>query len=113
MDEEFWHMISLITGRLDDGSVLPAGEERLARIMKLGEEQGEVIQAVLGAIGQNPRKGVTNGWNEVSAELVDVILTAAVALYTVEGGNASDVFAGHVARVAERTMQLPARSTLE
>ncbi|MFF4559740.1 MazG-like family protein [Streptomyces sp. NPDC001435] len=50
-----------------------AGRERLLlRILKLSEEVGEVAEAVIWATGQNPRKGVTHGWEDVQAELCDV-----------------------------------------
>jgi hypothetical protein len=46
-------------------SRLPAETEKLLRIMKLTEETGEVTQAVIGAMGQNPRKGVTHTRDEM------------------------------------------------
>lgn len=42
------------------------------RVAKIGEEHGEVIEALLGAIGENPRKGVTGSLDEVRKELLDV-----------------------------------------
>src|SRR5690606_13424156 len=45
------------------------------------EESGEVMQAYVGATGQNPRKGRTHSSADVATELCDVILTAAVALH--------------------------------
>jgi hypothetical protein len=41
-------------------SRLPAETGKLLRIMKLTEETGAVTQAVIGAMGQNARKGVTH-----------------------------------------------------
>lgn len=46
---------------------------RLAKIM---EEGGEVIEAFIGATGQNPRKGVTHSMDDVREELLDVAVTA-------------------------------------
>ena len=46
------------------------------RIAKIAEENGEVIEAFIGATGQNPRKGVTNSMDSVLAELLDVAVTA-------------------------------------
>jgi hypothetical protein len=43
----------------------PAETEKLLRIMKLTEETGEVMQAIIGAMGQNPRKGVTHTRDEM------------------------------------------------
>jgi len=58
-------------------------EEVGLRILKLAEEQGEVAQAWIGYTGQNPRKGITHTRDQVAGELVDVIVTAAVALSSV------------------------------
>lgn len=55
--------------------------ETAMRLMKLSEETGEVMQAYIGATGQNPRKGTTHSRAEVADELCDVIVTAAVALH--------------------------------
>ncbi|MCZ9339643.1 MazG-like family protein, partial [Streptomyces sp. TRM76130] len=60
-----------------------AGREGLLlRMLKLSEEVGEVAEAVIGATGQNPRKGTTHTWQDVEAELCDVAITALVALRT-------------------------------
>lgn len=52
------------------------------RLMKLTEEAGEVMQAYIGMVGQNPRKGVTHSRADVADELCDVIVTAMVALHS-------------------------------
>jgi NTP pyrophosphatase (non-canonical NTP hydrolase) len=72
--------------------------------MKLTEEAGEVTQAVIGTLGQNPRKGVTHTWDDVQAELCDVMFTAMVALATLTP-DAREVFNAHLARVAGRPLQ--------
>lgn len=77
-------------------------EELLLRVLKVSEEAGEVAQAVIGATGQNPRKGVTHTWQDVEAELCDVVITALVALRTLTP-DAREVFAGHLARVTARS----------
>ncbi|MFF4183887.1 MazG-like family protein [Streptomyces sp. NPDC001691] len=73
------------TGALPDGTV------------------GEVAEAVIGATGQNPRKGVSHSWQDVQSELCDVIVTAMVALTTLtpEPGR---VFDDHLAKVARRSL---------
>lgn len=53
-----------------------------ARTCKLAEECGEVMEAVIGYNGDNPRKGVTHSIDDVQSELCDVILTAMCALHT-------------------------------
>ncbi|MGY0486866.1 MazG-like family protein [Streptomyces sp. WG-D5] len=67
---------------LDANNSRPPQEALLLRMLKLSEEVGEVSEAVIGAIGQNPRKGVSHSWADVESELCDVILTALVALGT-------------------------------
>ncbi|MFF3874258.1 MazG-like family protein [Streptomyces sp. NPDC001978] len=75
----------------------------LMRVLKLSEEVGEVAQAVIGATGRNPRKGVTHDWDDVQAELCDVVITAMVALRTLTP-DAREVFTGHLARVRQRSL---------
>nr|WP_206439898.1 MazG-like family protein [Streptomyces scabichelini] len=87
----------------------PPQEALLLRMLKLSEEVGEVAEAVIGATGQNPRKGTTHSWDDVQSELCDVIITAAVALRTLTP-QAREVFAAHLDRVRERSLgpgQLP------
>lgn len=101
--EDAWGTIGEIVGWLDESSELPPETEKLLRIMKLTEEAGEVTQAVIGTLGQNPRKGVTHTWDDVQAELCDVMLTAMVALATITP-NARKTFDAHLARVANRSL---------
>lgn len=56
-----------------------------ARLAKITEEAGEVVAAHIGATGQNPRKGVTHGREDVEAELLDVAVTALAALEHLRG----------------------------
>lgn len=46
------------------------------RVAKIGEEFGEVVEALIGATGQNPRKGKTHSLGDVREELLDVAVTA-------------------------------------
>lgn len=59
-------------------------------ILKLSEEVGEVAEAYIGMHGLNPRKGVCRTRDDVLAELADVIVTAAVAMCGVTGGDANE-----------------------
>jgi NTP pyrophosphatase (non-canonical NTP hydrolase) len=102
--DEVWDTIEKITGQLDASSTLAPDTERLLRIMKLTEEAGEVTQAVIGTLGQNPRKGVTHTWEDVQADLCDVMFSAMVALATLTP-DAREVFNAHLARVAGRPLQ--------
>ncbi|MEV0368666.1 MazG-like family protein [Streptomyces sp. NPDC050636] len=96
-----WNTVEELARRLDRESTLPPEQERLLRILKVSEEAGEVAQAVIGATGQNPRKGHSHTWDDVHSELCDVIITAMVALTTLTP-DAQRIFAGHLERVAER-----------
>lgn len=68
----------------DDAHGYPATLSEIVRILKVVEEVGEVAAAVIGVTGQNPRKGVTHTVLDVKAELADTILTAMVALATLD-----------------------------
>ncbi|WKX70017.1 MazG-like family protein [Streptomyces sp. XD-27] len=96
-----WDTVDRLVAWLDGSSSAPPEQERLLRLMKVSEEVGEVAQAVIGVTGQNPRKGVTHSWDDVHAELCDVIVTAMVALASLTP-EARQVFAAHLRRVAER-----------
>jgi NTP pyrophosphatase (non-canonical NTP hydrolase) len=100
--DDAWGTIEEIVEWLDDGSTLGPEIKKLIRIMKLTEEAGEVTQAVIGT-RQNPRKGVTHTWEDVQAELCDVIVTAMVALTTITP-DTRETFNGHLARVASRSL---------
>ncbi|MEU7566331.1 MazG-like family protein [Streptomyces fradiae] len=82
----------------------PGSPERTAllRILKLSEEVGEVAEAVIGAYGHNPRKGASHTWDDVRAELCDVIITAMIALRTLTP-DAPAVFATHLTHVHTRS----------
>lgn len=100
---ELWATVDALRDWLDAGRVHDGLDGLLLRVLKLSEEVGEVAQAVIGATGQNPRKGVTHTWDDVQSELCDVIITALVALRTLTP-HAQEVFAAHLARVAERSL---------
>lgn len=51
-----------------------------ARIAKIQEELGEVVDAFILYTGQNPRKGKTGTFHKVCQELADVVITATLAL---------------------------------
>ncbi|MGW1377669.1 MazG-like family protein [Streptomyces sp. NPDC002446] len=101
-----WDAVDALVHWLDGESALPPEQERLLRILKLSEEAGEVAQAVIGATGQNPRKGRSHTWDDVHSELCDVILTAMVALRTLTP-QARQVFEGHLGRVTGRATARP------
>lgn len=75
-----WDQISRLYAYLGD-----LDEQTL--ILKLSEEVGEVAEAYIGTYGLNPRKGVCRTRDDVLAELSDVIVTAAVAMCGMTGGD--------------------------
>ena len=105
-DVDVWAIARRMTDWLDDNTRINWGIGMLLRCLKVGEEAGEVTAAVIGVTGQNPRKGFSHTWDDVAAELCDVILTAMVALTTIKDEPA-DVFGEHITRVALRA-ELPA-----
>ncbi|MFH9415267.1 MazG-like family protein [Streptomyces rochei] len=97
-----WTTIDALWTGLEADQPIGGREGLLLRMLKLSEEVGEVAEAVIGATGQNPRKGVSHTWEDVEAELCDVAITALVALRTLTP-EARAVFEGHLARVAARS----------
>ncbi|AMW15286.1 hypothetical protein A4E84_11815 [Streptomyces qaidamensis] len=100
---ELWSTIDDLYEWLDTNCPVEGREGLLLRILKLSEEVGEVSQAVIGATGQNPRKGVTHTWEDVEAELCDVVITALLALRALTP-QAREMFGGHLERVRERSL---------
>ncbi|MFI9026274.1 MazG-like family protein [Streptomyces sp. NPDC053560] len=94
MDAATWDNINKLRAWLDSEASLPPGTDpRIMRVLKIGEEFGEVVEAVHGALGANPRKGQSeNGWDDVREELCDTAVTTLLALATVtaEPGKALD-----------------------
>ncbi|GIF02342.1 MazG-like family protein [Paractinoplanes rishiriensis] len=76
--------------------------ETLCRALKVQEEAGEMAQAVIGVLGQNPRKGTTHTWDDVVAEAIDTALSALVLAETVQPGMLGLTLAGSLDRLARR-----------
>lgn len=85
---DYWPTIDGLVDWLDAQNGRPEHEITL-RILKLSEEVGEVAEAWIGFLGQNPRKGVTHRRVDVADELCDVIVTASVALASIVEDPAS------------------------
>ncbi|MFF3497760.1 MazG-like family protein [Streptomyces sp. NPDC003247] len=98
-----WATVDALWAWLDADQPIDGREGLLLRMLKLSEEVGEAAQAVIGATGQNPRKGTSHTWEDVEAALCDVVITALVALRTLTP-DARGVFGRHLARVAERSL---------
>jgi NTP pyrophosphatase (non-canonical NTP hydrolase) len=107
VDDRAWETVTRLVDWLDghnrDNGVAPE-VTRLLRVLKLSEEVGETTQAVIGALGANPRKGTTHSWRDVEHELCDVIITAMVALATLNQ-DAGAVFAERLEYVAARSLR--------
>ncbi|GAA2275641.1 hypothetical protein GCM10010145_38270 [Streptomyces ruber] len=101
-----WESVARLRSWLDAGHPASSRDDTqsalLLRVLKLSEEVGEVAQAVIGATGQNPRKGTTHSWDDVGSELCDVVITALVALHTLTP-DAREVFTARLAEVVERS----------
>ncbi|GGM17333.1 hypothetical protein GCM10010129_71890 [Streptomyces fumigatiscleroticus] len=105
---DLWSSVDALWKWVDAHRPADAESEIMLRMLKLSEEVGEVAQAVIGATGQNPRKGVTHTWDDVQSELCDVVITALVALRTLTP-DVREVFTRHLERVTERSLgQRPA-----
>lgn len=87
MDANTWAGVDQIRGWLDAQQT--GQDRRLLRVLKIGEEFGEVAEAVHGAMGANPRKGPLT-WDDVRMELCDVLVTTLVALSTISDDPARD-----------------------
>jgi len=60
------------------------------RLLKVTEEVGEAAEAFIGMHGLNSRKGVCRSRDDLLAELADVIITAAVAMTGITGGDVDE-----------------------
>jgi NTP pyrophosphatase (non-canonical NTP hydrolase) len=103
---DLWAAIDDLWTWLDTDQPIGGKEGMLLRMLKLSEEVGEVAEAVIGATGQNPRKGITHTWDDVQGELCDVVITALVALRTLTP-DTREVFDRHLTRVTERSLGSP------
>jgi NTP pyrophosphatase (non-canonical NTP hydrolase) len=103
--KEVWEHVRAVTGWLDAHSATVEGDPRILRCLKIAEEVGEVTAAIIGVTGQNPRKGTTHTWLDVREELCDVILSAMVALESVDY-NAEEIFEHHVQKRHTRLLEL-------
>ncbi|WP_329321616.1 MazG-like family protein [Streptomyces sp. NBC_01262] len=77
------------------------------RVAKVSEEAGEVVSALIGATGHNPRKGTYATMSDVERELLDVAMTAlcAVAHLHAADREQTDVLGllgDHIHAVAQR-----------
>jgi hypothetical protein len=79
-----WQVIHYVDNWLDEELPDHYREQPLAqdwaRISKVIEELGEAVAAMIGATGQNPRKGTTHHRDDILNELADVTMTGILAI---------------------------------
>ncbi|MYZ36941.1 MULTISPECIES: MazG-like family protein [unclassified Streptomyces] len=110
-NDSMWDQIARIRESLDEKSGdLSARELILFRVLKIGEEFGEVAEALHGVNGTNPRKGKSHTMNDVVKELVDVAVTALIALESVTP-DAQKEFEARLQHLTDRPMR-PADETV-
>jgi hypothetical protein len=85
---------------------------QMHRVIKVAEEAGEAVAALIGAWGANPRKGVTHTDSELIDELLDVAVTAlgAIEHLTDHAGDSLELLDQHIAMVAERADRFTAQA---
>ncbi|MEU0991474.1 MazG-like family protein [Streptomyces sp. NPDC005953] len=99
-----WDRVRRLKEWLDAEAVpTAAGDARLLRVLKIGEEYGEVAQALHGVLGANPRKGFSHTWQDVEKELCDVIVTGMVALATISP-NSQELLAERLRHLVARAL---------
>lgn len=103
-DSDLWSTIEKLRAWVDTaGHEVSDDARRLVHALKVAEESGEVAQAAIGALGRNVRKGgITHTWDDIGHELVDVIVTAMVALAAIVPERAPQMFAERLAYIATR-----------
>jgi NTP pyrophosphatase (non-canonical NTP hydrolase) len=79
MSDTLWSAVDQATTWLDNANGT-SDHEMTCRILKVTEEAGEAAGAWIGALGHNPRKGVSHDREQVAAELADVAMSALVAI---------------------------------
>ena len=84
-DLDLFDDMARINAWLENANGFSAHEDSM-RVMKVGEEFGEAIEAYIGMTGQNPRKGVTHSPEDLLSELADVAITAMCAMVHFSAG---------------------------
>jgi hypothetical protein len=115
VNEALWEHVRRVLAMVDQANPRTSHEVAM-RLLKIGEEAGEVAAAYIGATGQNPRKGVTHDLDDVIGECFDTAVTALVAASTLAGDTAAARAAldAHLVRRGPRLaalLQQPERTT--
>ncbi|BDH15355.1 MazG-like family protein [Streptomyces hygroscopicus] len=112
VEEDVWETVGRLARRFDahdDARGLDQAQQWTLQVLKIAEETGEASQAVIGARGTNPRKGDSHTWQDVHAEIADVIITGMVALARMRPDDAEQYLGRQLA--AKAVKFLPAVST--
>jgi NTP pyrophosphatase (non-canonical NTP hydrolase) len=99
-----WETIGRLAGlftALDTARGISPEQQWTLQVLKLAEEVGESAQAVIGAMGTNPRKGRSHTWRHVQEEVADTAITGLVTLYRMLGDDAPAFLDAMLAAKAE------------
>lgn len=92
VDQTAQRQLVQISQWLDDSQAhLHPDVVRWVRMAKVAEEAGEVIEALIGYTGTNPRKGVCRTEDDIRRELLDVVLTGLAAYEHLNGNDGSSL----------------------
>ncbi|KAB1144998.1 hypothetical protein F7R91_20200 [Streptomyces luteolifulvus] len=103
MDGTTWDHVDRLRDWLDAESAVTGDMAKVMRVLKIGEEFGEVAEALHGAMGTNPRKGASHTFDDVQKELCDVTITALIALASLTP-DARKVFEERLQHIADRSL---------
>lgn len=103
MDACTWDLIERLCDWLDTESPVTGDTAKIMRVLKIGEEFGEVAEALHGAMGTNPRKGASHTWDDVHKELCDVTITAMIALASLTP-DAHKLFEERLRHISDRSL---------
>lgn len=103
MDSVNWDLIRRLVTWLDEESPVTGEQAKLMRVLKIGEEFGEVAEALHGAMAANPRKGSSHSWEDVYKELSDVAVTTLIALASLTP-DAEKLFEERLRQIGERSL---------
>lgn len=80
-----------------------SGQEIALRLLKVGEEYGELCDAYIGVTGQNPRKGIYATPDDLMKEGLDTVFT--VIVFLLSRFDVTDINAAwrqHCEKIAQR-----------
>ncbi|WP_037785557.1 MazG-like family protein [Streptomyces sp. AA1529] len=103
--QDVWPVVSALARAFDahgEARGMTREQQWTLQVLKLSEETGEAAQAVIGVQGTNPRKGYSHAWEDVHAEVADVVITGLVALARMRPDDAADFLGRHLERQAAR-----------